>query len=118
MHEMGIAMQIVEIAVASIPAHLTGARARCVNLNVGKLSAIVADSLRFCFEVAARDTALEGAHLHITEIPVQARCRVCSSEWTIETPDFTCPECRGGDIELLSGRELDIHSMGLLEEDS
>lgn len=118
MHEMGIAIKIVEIATASIPAQLTGARIRRVNLNVGKLSAIVADSLRFCFEVAARDTVLEGARLYITEIPVRARCSACQSEWTIETPDFTCPFCRGGDIELLSGRELDIDSIELLEEES
>lgn len=118
MHEMGIAIKIVEIAATSIPPHLAGARIKSVNLNVGKLSAIVADSLRFCFEVAARDTALEGACLHITEIPVRARCSSCHSEWTIETPDFTCPSCRDGNIELLSGRELDIDSIELLEEES
>lgn len=117
MHEMGIAIKIVEITATSIPPHLTGVRIKSVNLNVGKLSAIVADSLRFCFEVAVRETALEGACLHITEIPVRARCIDCQSEWTIETPDFTCPSCCGGDIELLSGRELDIDSIELMEKE-
>jgi hydrogenase nickel incorporation protein HypA/HybF len=117
MHEMGIALQIVEIATASIPPHLAGGRVRAVNLKLGKLSAVVADSLQFCFEAAARDTVLESACLHITEVPIRARCSACCREWIIETPDFICPACRGGDIELLSGRELDIESIELLEEE-
>ncbi len=118
MHEMGIAMQIVEIAAASIPSDLTGSRIEIVNLKIGKLSAIVADSLRFCFEVATRDTPLEGSRLHITEVPVRAHCNACRNEWSIEAPDFTCPACRSGDIRLLSGRELDIESIELSEEES
>lgn len=118
MHEMGVAMQIVEIAAASIPGNLPGARVEKVNLNVGKLSAIVPDSLAFCFEVVSKDTALEGARLHITEIPVQAACNACQNEWTIDQPAFACPACSSGDITLLTGRELDIESIELAEEDN
>lgn len=117
MHEMGIAMQIVEIATASIPSDFAGARVATVNLKVGKLSAVVPDSLRFCFEAVAKDTALEGAELHITEIPVQAACNACGNAWTIEEPAFACPACGSGDITLLSGRELDIESIELAQED-
>jgi hydrogenase nickel incorporation protein HypA/HybF len=118
MHEMGVAMQIIEIAQASIPADMADARVARVNLKVGKLSAIVADSLRFCFDVAARDTPLAGAELHIEEIPVQARCKACEHEWTIDQPTFACPACASGQITLLAGRELDIESLELAEEDA
>lgn len=117
MHEMGIAMQIMEIATASIPANRTGARIEAVHLKVGKLSAIVTGSLRFCFEAITKDTALEGARLHIAEIPVRAFCNACCNEWTIEAPAFICPVCRSGDIQLLSGRELHIESIELMEEE-
>jgi hydrogenase nickel incorporation protein HypA/HybF len=118
MHEMGIAMQIVEIAAASIPAEMAGSRVATVNLKVGKLSAIVPDSLRFCFEAVSRDTALEGARLHIMEVPVRAACNACRKEWTIEQPAFKCPVCDSGDITLLTGRELDIESIELAEEET
>jgi hydrogenase nickel incorporation protein HypA/HybF len=118
MHEMGIAMEIMDIALASIPAEMTGARVARVNLKVGRLSAVVPDSLRFCFEVVARDTALAGAELHIEEIPVHARCNACRREWTIDQPAFACPHCENGDITLLSGRELDIESLELEEEEN
>lgn len=116
MHEMGVAMQIIEIATASIPENMTQSRVERVNLKVGKLSAIVADSLRFCFEVAVKDTALEGAELVIDEIPVVAQCNACGIKWTIESPVFVCNQCRSAQIELLSGRELDIESIEISDE--
>ena len=115
MHEMGIALEIIEIVKSSIPRDMAGARVQRVHLKIGKLSAIVADSLRFCFEIAAKDTALAGAELAIEEIPVVARCKDCRFVWTIEGPAFSCEQCQSGAIELLSGRELDIHSIEITD---
>ncbi|MFY9942746.1 MAG: hydrogenase maturation nickel metallochaperone HypA [Desulfobacterales bacterium] len=111
MHEMGLALQIVEIAKASLPAELAEARVQRVNLKVGKMAAVVPESLRFCFEVITRNTALEGAELCMQEVPVVARCRACGHEWTLSGPVFRCPACDSGNIEMLSGRELDIVSI-------
>jgi len=118
MHEMGIALEIVEIATASIPPQLKGARIERVNLEVGKLSAIVPESLRFCFDVAAKETPLDGAELAIEEIPVQARCNDCQAEWTVTGPAFTCEACGSGKIDILSGRELDIKYIEIAEGDT
>jgi hydrogenase nickel incorporation protein HypA/HybF len=117
MHEMGIALQIIEIAKASIPPEVREARVERVNLKIGKLAAVVPSSLRFCFDVAAKGTALEGAALAIEEVPVEARCNDCGRRWTIEGPAFSCPACASGSIEMLSGRELDIVSIEIAEED-
>jgi hydrogenase nickel incorporation protein HypA/HybF len=116
MHEMGIAQEIVGIVQASIPAHLHGTRVERVRLRIGTLSAVVADSLRFCFEALTRDTPLAGAELAIAAIPVTARCLACDHRWTIETPAFACPRCSGGDIRILSGRELEIEAIELADE--
>lgn len=115
MHEMGIALEILEIAQASIPADLPSARVARVNLRVGKLSAVVPESLRFCFEIAARETPLAGAELAIEEIPVSARCRTCGERWTVTAPVFLCQACGGGALEILSGRELDIVSIEVFD---
>ena len=117
MHEMGIAMQIIEIASASIPTDGPDVRVERVNLKIGKLAAVVPESLRFCFEIASRDTPLAGAELHIDEIPVVARCKACRTEWVINGPVFTCSACNSGQIDILSGRELNIESIEIAEED-
>lgn len=111
MHEMGIITQIVKIATSSIPDDMENAQVERVNMKVGRLSAVVVESLRFWFEIVARDTPLSGAELNIEEIPVVVRCNKCNKEWTVDRPVFICKECNGGSIEILSGRELDIVSI-------
>ncbi|MDX9789072.1 MAG: hydrogenase maturation nickel metallochaperone HypA [Desulfobacterales bacterium] len=111
MHEMGIAMQIIEIAAAAIPKGAPKGCVKRVNIKVGKLSAVVPQSLTFCFDIASKDSALAGAKLVIEEIPVKARCNVCQNEWTINEAVFTCPACNSGDIKLISGQELNIESI-------
>ena len=118
MHEMGIAQQIIDIAAASIPAGMTVARVERVNLKIGRLSAVVPESLRFCFEIVSQDTPLAGAELAIEETPILARCKDCGARWTIEEPVFTCKDCNSGRLEILSGRELDIVSIEVAEEES
>jgi hydrogenase nickel incorporation protein HypA/HybF len=115
MHEMGIAMQIVEIAVASIPPDLKNAQVKTVNLQVGKLAAVVPESLQFCFQIAIQDTLLHDADLNIEEIPLKVRCMDCKAEWTAHEPVFICRKCNSGSIEMLSGRELDIVSIEVVE---
>ena len=101
-HEMGIALKVLEIAEASIPQALPDARVTKVFLTVGRLAAVVPDSLRFCFEVASQRTRLAGAELVIEEVAVRARCKACGHGWSIETAAFRCPACESGGIDIVS----------------
>jgi hydrogenase nickel incorporation protein HypA/HybF len=112
---MGIAAEIVRIAVESIPEKMAGSRVVRVHLNVGKLAAVVPESLRFCFEIVAKETPAEGARLEIQELAVVAQCNGCDHQWEIESAVFSCPRCGSGAIDMLSGRELDIDSIELEE---
>ncbi len=115
MHEMGIAMQVAEIVRSSIPPDMTDARVERINLRVGRLAAIVPSSLRFCFEVIAKDTPFSDAVLNIEEVPVVAKCNDCQHEWTIEGPAFSCTACKSGSIVIMSGRELEIASIEIAD---
>ena len=118
MHEMGIALQIIEIAAASIPKSDVPVQVETVNLKVGKLAAIVPESLRFCFEIAAKESPLSGAALHIEEVPIQARCKDCEAQWNIDKPVFKCQVCDSGSLDIISGRELNIESIEIADEGS
>ena len=117
MHEMGIILEIIDIVQASLPAGTVNGDVRGIRLKVGKLSAVVPASLQFCFGVAAKEAGLDKAELLIEEVPVQARCKDCANTWAIDTPAFICPACDSARIELLSGRELDIESIEISEDD-
>jgi hydrogenase nickel incorporation protein HypA/HybF len=87
-----------------------------INLQIGKLSAVVPDSLRFCFQFVAKDTLAENAELAIEEISVTCKCTACASEFTLDFPAFLCPHCGSGEVRLLSGQELFIKSIEIEEK--
>ena len=59
MHELSITQSVVD-AVAE---HTDGAPVASVRLRIGKLSGVVPDALRFCFELVTEGTGLQGATL-------------------------------------------------------
>jgi hydrogenase nickel incorporation protein HypA/HybF len=108
MHELGLTQEIV--AIASERAR--GAKVRRVVLEIGKLSAVLPDAVRFCFDLCAEHTALEGATLEIVETPGRARCRACGTELLLDRPFGRCA-CGNSDLEWLAGDELRIRSLEL-----
>jgi len=115
MHEMGVAQQMINIAIASIPEDIVNPRVEQLNLKIGKLAAVVEGSLRFCFEIIAKDSPLEGARLVIDHVAVKVHCLKCNHIWEVDEPLFSCPSCKDGAVEIISGRELEILSMELAE---
>jgi len=111
MHEMGIALHIKDIVIDSIPKDQAGIKVEAINLKIGKLTAVIPKSLEFCFNIISRETPFEGAKLNIEEPPVILFCNDCKQESTIIKPPFTCQNCRGSNIEFLSGRELLVVSI-------
>jgi hydrogenase nickel incorporation protein HypA/HybF len=109
MHELGITQQIVEIACG----RAEGAQVKRIVLEIGKLSLVLPDAVRFCFEVCAEGTAAEGAELQIIEPPGMARCRACGGQVKLDRPFGEC-SCGGSDLEWLSGEELLIKELEVM----
>ena len=106
MHELSIASSVVEICAEQ--AH--GARVRRVTLEIGQLSAVMPEAIRFCFDVCAKDTALEGATLEIVETPGRAKCLACGATLDVAVPFGQCA-CGSENLELISGQQLKIRQM-------
>ncbi len=81
-----------------------------VHLEIGAISGVVVDSIRFCFEIVADGTGLQGARLDIDEPPGQAYCRDCGNEFVLDQPIMLCP-CGSADLEVRSGQQLRIVSV-------
>ncbi len=115
MHEMGIAQQVIHIALAALPPECAGAKVEVLNLRIGRLTAVVPESLRFCFDIASQGTPLAGARLAIEEVPIEVLCKECRVKSRIDTAKFVCGQCGSGDLQILSGRELIISSLEVAE---
>lgn len=110
MHELGITRNVVAIASEAAK----GRRVLKVTLEVGRLSGVMTDAIRFCFDTVASGTALDGAKLEIREIEGQARCQACGSVYTMPTL-FTACTCGSRDCERLAGEELKVKTIELEE---
>ena len=115
MHEMGIALQIVEVAQSSIPEEMKQSRVEKINLKIGRLAAVVPESLNLCMEVVTKDTPLEGAAIHIEEVPVIAKCRKCNHQWEVASAVYICPECKSIELDIISGNELNVVSIDIAD---
>jgi hydrogenase nickel incorporation protein HypA/HybF len=103
-------LAIVEGVVSAVTERLPDARVTCVRLEIGALSGVVVDSVRFCFGLATEGTNLEGASLEITEPVARCHCRACGSDFEPEWPVIGCP-CGSADVRVVSGEELNIVSV-------
>ena len=111
MHELGITQQVVEIVCR----RAEGRRVKRVVLEIGKLTVVLPDAVRFCFDLCCEGTEAAGAALEIVEIPARARCRACQTEITRDQPFGMCA-CGSCDLEWLSGDELRVREIEIEDE--
>jgi hydrogenase nickel incorporation protein HypA/HybF len=111
LHELSIAYSLVE--AASKAASAAGARAVIVvRLRLGPLSGVVQNALQFGYDIATKDTVLEGSRLEIEEVPVIIRCGHCKRDVTLPNIQvFRCPVCNTPSAQIVQGRELEIVSL-------
>jgi hydrogenase nickel incorporation protein HypA/HybF len=107
MHELSITQAVVD-AVAE---RMGERRVTRVRLSIGRLSGVVVDSVRFCFDLVAEGTTLAGAVLEVDEPAGHCRCADCGTEFDVDDPLVLCPACVGANVDVQSGRELRIVSV-------
>jgi hydrogenase nickel incorporation protein HypA/HybF len=105
-HELAITRGVVD----AVCERAGDRQVRGVTVQVGVLTAVVPDAMRFCFDLVAAGTVAEGARLVIDQPPGRARCRTCGAAFALADPILLCP-CGSADVEVTSGRELKIVSM-------
>ena len=99
-----------------------------VHLEVGELTFLGHDQLRFGFGILVRsEPKIDPDGLNIISIPAKIKCLECdyegamevqgSEEYHIKLPRFACPSC-GGAIDILRGKECMVKNLVMdLEDD-
>ena len=108
MHELSIAMSMVEMATEEA-ARQGFAQVTALHLRLGQLSGVVKEALLFSWEVACQGTPLAGSQLVIEEVPVVVYCSACQKERTLNSiQKFFCPMCNTPAPEIRQGKELEV----------
>ena len=110
MHEMSIAHSLIEIVKEEMTKNDVHTL-KAVRVHVGQMSAVVPESLSFCFEIMIAGTELEGAKLLMEIIPVEGFCKDCERAFEIQDYVFLCPQCGSRNIQTIAGRDLSIVEM-------
>jgi hydrogenase nickel incorporation protein HypA/HybF len=114
MHELSIALSIVEMAGEE--SERQGAKVNAVHLKLGPLSGVVKTALESAFGLACEGTTLEGSLLVVEEVPIVGYCPKCLAERIIASMQwFACPECASPISEVIHGRELEVVALEIEE---
>lgn len=110
MHELSIAMSIVEIAEEN--AAISGMKTiNEIQIEVGTLSGVVHEALEFAMEEAVKNTVLQNAKRIVINIPGKAKCNDCECEFDLLDIYTPCPKCSSFNNEIIRGQELKVKSM-------
>jgi hydrogenase nickel incorporation protein HypA/HybF len=106
MHELSITQSIVD----AVCERAAGRPVLSIRVQVGALTAVVPEAMRFCFDLVVEGTVAEGARLEIDLRPAAAHCRTCGADTELNDPIVLC-RCGSADVDVVSGRELQITSI-------
>ena len=118
MHEMSIVQALIEQVGSEV--EKSGQRGRVVGLDlvVGRLSGVHADSVRFAFELLAPGTMLDGAALHIAEPLATSHCQICGVDTPVEELVMRCLACGSEQITITGGQDLLLQTIELEDEET
>jgi hydrogenase nickel incorporation protein HypA/HybF len=112
MHELAIIGQIIDSVTEKLERepNIDELQVDRVVLEIGKLSGVFQDSIRFGFDVCTRGTLLENAALEIIEYPGTGSCNRCSARIETDQPYVICA-CGSAEISWQTGHELRIKNV-------
>lgn len=111
MHELSIAMSILDIAGEQ--AELRGVtHVSAIHLKLGPLSGVVPAALLSAYDLAREGSPLQAARLVIEEIPLVVYCPACQANRpAMSLQQLCCSVCGAVAPQVVTGSELEIAAL-------
>lgn len=110
MHEMSLVAGVMRILDDTARAQ-DFTRVRAVVLEIGGLSHVDPEAMRFAFEAQKPGTLAEGARLDIVRVPGRAWCMDCAEDKPLERRGDACPTCGGYKLTVTAGDDLRVREL-------
>ncbi len=117
MHELAVCQALIE-QVEGIARERLAQRVDTVCVSIGPLSGVEPRLLEQAFPVASAGTVADGASLVLDCLPVRVRCQQCDQVTDALPSRLVCGNCGDWHTELVSGDELILSRVELLQSDS
>lgn len=110
MHEMSLCEGVLQ--VLQTEAQKQGfKKVLTVWLEIGQLSTVEIDAMRFSFDVVMRNSLAEGANLEIIDVPGKAWCMQCGDTVNVKKRFDECPDCGSYQLQVTAGDEMKIKEL-------
>jgi hydrogenase nickel incorporation protein HypA/HybF len=110
MHEMALAegvLQLIEDAART----QSFEKVTAVWLEIGELSGVEVEAMRFCFDAVVRDSIAQGARLEIVAVPGTGWCMACAKSIPLHEVFGECPHCGQYQVTVSSGTEMRVKEL-------
>ena len=110
MHEMSLAegmLQLIEDAARA----QSFTKVSVVRLEIGQLSGVEPEAMRFCFDAVIRGTLAEGALLKVIEVAGEGLCFNCHQTVPLAARYDPCPACGGYPVQATGGTEMRVKEL-------
>jgi hydrogenase nickel incorporation protein HypA/HybF len=110
MHEMALCEGVIEIIEAEARKQ-SFSRVKTVWLEIGALSQVEPEAMRFCFDIVAAHSVAAEAKLEIISAAGEAWCMSCVKTVPVERRYDPCPCCGGHQLQVTAGEEMRIKEL-------
>lgn len=110
MHEMALCEGIIQI-VEDEARRRAFSKVKAVCLEIGALSHVAPEAMRFCFDAVTARTIAQGARLEIIETPGRAWCMACAKDVEVKQRYDACPSCGSYQLQVTAGEEMRVREL-------
>lgn len=110
MHEMSLAEGVLQIIEDSSAAQAFS-RVKAVWLEIGQLSSVEPEAMRFCFDAVTKGSIADGAKLEIVIVDGGGQCLNCGQTVKLAAVYDACPACGGYPVNPTYGTEMRIKEL-------
>ena len=110
MHEMSLCESILQVLEENASTQGYN-QVKTVWLEIGALSGVEIEAMRFSFDVVIKDSLADGAKLEIIEQPGTAWCMQCAKTVEVTQRYDACPDCGSYQLQVTGGDEMRIKEL-------
>ena len=111
MHELSIVEALIDQVGQELNRAGQQGRVLRLELNIGRLSGVNPDAVRFAFGLLSADTIVENAKIVIEEPRAVCHCHACNARTELDDLIFECPQCSSAEITIEGGRDMVLQSI-------
>ena len=110
MHEMSLAEGVLQLIEDAARAQ-SFTQVNTVRLEIGELSGVEPEAMRFCFDAVTRNSVAQGAQLEIITLPGVGWCMACAQSVPMKEVFGECPQCGGYQMQVTGGTEMRVKDL-------